>query len=220
MPSHEQTSKICRCGVTSAGVNRLRRSGRWISFSGFVLVAMLFLVPFVTVSCAAPGGYGRAAAGATTNYSGVDLAVGGSPSVDGGLRPPAERQPDELPVQPIATLALLVVIAGAVVVARVRAVRARRLSAAGTAFAAAVLVGSAVASAQALVEARLREQLTTELPAGKTAADFVGVGTGAWLSMVVLALLGGANLFGWWRAGVGSSSASAAARRKKPARPV
>jgi len=86
VPSHEQTSKICRCGVTSAGVNRLRRSGRWISFSGFVLVAMLFLVPFVTVSCAAPGGYGRAAAGATTNYSGVDLAVGGSPSVDGGLR--------------------------------------------------------------------------------------------------------------------------------------
>jgi hypothetical protein len=202
-------------------VNRLRRSGRWVSFSGFVLVAILFLLPFVTVSCAAPGGYGRAAAGATTNYSGVDLAVGGSPAVDGLLRPPAERHTDELPVQPIATLALLVVIAGAVVVALVRAVRARRLSAAGTALAAAVLVGSAVASAQALVEARLREQLTVEMPAGKTAADFVGTGTGAWLCMVVLALLGGANLFGWWRAGVVSaSSGDSLARRKKPARPV
>jgi len=202
-------------------VNRLRRSGRWVSFSGFVLVAVLFLFPFVTVSCAAPGGYGRSAAGATTNYSGVDLAVGGSPAVDGALRPVDQRQPDKLPVQPIATLALLVVVAGAVVVALVRAVRARRLSAAGTAFAAVVLVGSAVASAQALVEARLREQLTVQMPAGRTAADFVGTGSGAWLSMVVLALLGGANLFGWWRAGVASPSSGASpARRKKPARPL
>jgi hypothetical protein len=182
-------------------VGRLRRSGRWFSFSGFVLVALLFLFPFVTVSCAAPGGYGRAAAGATTNYSGLDLATGGSPSVDGALRPPEQRQPDELPVQPIAALGLLAVVAGAVVVAAVRAVRPRRLSAAGTAFAAVVLIGAAVASAQALVEARLREQLTVDMPAGKAAADFVGVGNGAALGMLMLGLLGAANLIGWWRAG-------------------
>jgi len=178
-------------------------------------VALLFLFPFVTVSCAAPGGYGRAAAGATTNYSGLDLAAGGSPSVDGALRPAERRQPDELPVQPVAALALLVVVAGAAVVAVVRAVRPRRISAAGTAFAAAVLVGAAVAGAQALVEVRLREQLTVAMPAGRTAADFVGVGTGAWLSALLLGVLGIGNLIGWWRAGVSPSAASV---RKKPVR--
>jgi hypothetical protein len=199
-------------------VSRLRRSGRWFSFSGFVLVALFFLFPFVTVSCAAPGGYGRAAAGATTNYSGLDLAAGGSPSVDGALRPSEQRQPDDLPVQPIAVLALLAVVAGAVVVAVVRAVRPRRLSAAGTAFAAAVFIGIAVAGAQALVEARLREQLTADMPAGKVAADFVGVGTGALLGMLVLGVLGAGNLIGWWRAGLSGGSVPAGVAPKKPAR--
>jgi hypothetical protein len=199
-------------------VNRLRRSGRWFGFSGFVLVALLFLFPFVTVSCAAPGGYGRAAAGATTNYSGLDLAAGGSPSVDGALRPPEQRKPDDLPVQPTAVLALLAVVAGAVVVAAVRAVRPRRLSAAGTAFVAAVLIGAAVAGAQALVEARLREQLTVDMPAGKAAADFVGVGSGALLGMLVLGVLGAANLIGWWRAGLVRGAVASAAGRKKQAR--
>jgi hypothetical protein len=199
-------------------VNRLRRSGRWFSFSGFVLVALLFLFPFVTVSCSAPGGYGRAAAGATTNYSGLDLAAGGSPSVDGALRPAERRQPDELPVQPVAALALLAVVAGAVVVAVVRAARPRRASAAGTAFAAAVLIGAAVASAQALVEARLREQLTVDMPADRTAADFVGVGGGAWLSVLVLGVLGIGNLIGWWRAGLRSGPVSSVVGRKKPVR--
>lgn len=153
---------------------------------------------------------------ATTNYPGVDLAVGGTPSVDGGLRPVGQRQPDDLPVQPAALLALLTVIAGAVVVALVRAARARRLAAAATALAAAVLVGAAVAGADPLVEARLREQLTVEMPAGKTAADFVGTGSGAWLSMLVLGVLGSANLIGWWR--VPPPAAGALARRKKPVR--
>jgi hypothetical protein len=196
-------------------VGRLRRSGRWISFSGFILVGLLFLFPFVTVSCAAPGGYGRASAGATTNYSGVDLAVGGTPSVDGALRPSDARQPDDLPAQPAAVLALLVVIAGAVVVAVVRAARARRLAVAAAAVLAAVLVGVAVAGAHSLVEARLRAQLTAEMPAGKTAADFVGTGSGAWLSMVVLGVLGLANLIGWWRFG---ADPGVLARRKKAAR--
>jgi hypothetical protein len=178
-------------------------------------VGLLFLFPFVTVSCAAPGGYGRASAGATTNYSGVDLAVGGTPSVDGALRPPDARQPDELPAQPAVLIALLVVLAGAVVVALVRAARARRLAAATSAVLAAVLVGVAVAGVHSLVEARLRAQLTVEMPAGKTAADFVGTGSGAWFSMVVLGVLGLANLIGWWRVRV---DAAAVAQRKKPAR--
>ncbi len=180
-------------------MNQLRRCGRWVSFSGFILVSLLSLSPFVTVSGAAPGGYGRAAPGATTNYSGVDLVVGGEPSVDGALRPPEERKPDDLPAQPAVLLALLTVVAGAVVVALVRAARTRRLSAASTAFAAAVLVAVAVAGAHSIVESRLREQLTVDMPAGKSAADFVGTGGGAWLSMLVLGVLGLANLFGWWR---------------------
>jgi hypothetical protein len=195
-------------------VNRLRRSGRWFSLSGFVLVALLFLLPFVTVTCAAPGGYGRAQAGATTNYSGVDLAVGGAPSVDGTLRPEAQRQPDELPVQPLATLALLTVGAGIAVVGLVGAARARRLSAAGTALLAAVLVGSAVAVARSVVAERLQDQLRVAMPADRTADDFVGTGTGAWLSMLVLGVLGAANLVGWWRAGLPGASSM----RKKPVR--
>jgi hypothetical protein len=197
-------------------MDRLRRSGRWVSMSGFILVGLFFLLPFVTVSCAAPGGYGRAAAGATTTYTGVDLAVGSGPSVDGRLRPAAERRPDGLPAQPVALVALATVAAGAVVIASVRAVRPRRLSAAAVAFFAAVLVLAVVAGARSLVEARLREQLAVEMPAGKTAADFVGTGTGAALALAVLGMLGAANLFGWWR----SRRPDAAVLRKKPARPV
>lgn len=189
---------------------------RWFGFSGFILAGLLFALPFVTVSCAAPGGYGRAAAGATTNYTGVDLAVGGQPSVDGTLRAVPARQRDELPVQPVALLALLTVIAGAVVVTVVHAVRPRRLSAAGTAYAAAVLIVAAVAVAQAIVEARLSEQLTVAMPAGKSAADFVGTGAGALIAVLVLGILGTAYLIGWLRV----RSAVADVVRKKPARPV
>jgi hypothetical protein len=108
------------------------------------------------------------------------------------------------------------VAAGVAVVALVGAARARRLSAAATAFAAAVLVGAAVAVASSAVADRLRDQLTVEMPAGRTAEDFVGTGTGALLSMLVLGVLGAANLIGWWRVGAGSPSSASV--RKKPVR--
>jgi hypothetical protein len=213
-------------------VGGFRRAGRWFSFSGFVVAGALFALPFVTVSCEAPGGYGRAEAGATTDYTGFDLALGDEPSVDGTERPPSEQQPDRLPVQPVAVLALLAVAAGAAVVGLVRAVRVRRLAAAGTAFVAAALVGSALLAAQSIVESRLREQLTVDMPAGRTAGDFVAMGGGGWLCIVTLGILTAGNLAGWVLARrgaglvegassvVGPPRDAARARRKKPARPV
>jgi hypothetical protein len=194
---------------------RVPRVGRGLGFTGFVVAGLCFLLPFVTVSCEAPGGYGRAGAGATTNYTGLDLATGASPSVDGGLRPAAQRRPDDLPAQPAAMLALAAVAAGAAVVALVGAVRVRRLSAAGTAFAAACLVGIAVAGANALVESRLREQLTVPMPTNRMAGDFVATGRGAWLCLGLLGVLFAVNLAGWWRA-----RKPVPGPRKKRARPA
>ena len=105
-------------------------------------------------------------------------------------------------------------ITGYAVVGLVGAARARRLSAAGTALLAAVLVGSAVAVARSVVAERLQDQLRVAMPADRTADDFVGTGTGAWLSMLVLGVLGAANLVGWWRAGLPGASSM----RKKPVR--
>jgi hypothetical protein len=186
--------------------------------TGFLLAGLCFVLPFVTVSCDAPGGYGRAAAGASTAYSGIDLAVGGQPDVDGALRPPAARQPDRLPVQPLALAGLLLVLAGAVVVGTVRAARTRRGTAGVLAVAGAAAVAAAVTTAQAVVETRLVEQLTVPMPAGHRAGDYVATGRGAGLCLTLLAVLGVLNLAGWWRARRSGLGGAAPAWRKRVAR--
>jgi hypothetical protein len=104
--------------VSIAGQTRWHRIVRWVS-SGIIGVALAcFLLPFVSVSCAAPRGYGSGGGGVTVAYSGVTLAAGGEPRVSPGNRPldpaasPAE---DHAEAQPLLAAGLILVIAALVV---------------------------------------------------------------------------------------------------------
>ena len=146
--------------------------------ASFALALLLFLLPFLSVSCDAPGGYGRMTAGGTTSYSGLDLAIGSSPAVDDDhVRPAAEQQADNLGVQPLILVAALATLGALVVVV------ARRRSIAGPALgalAAALLVIGLVFARSSLVD-RVGVQAADAFPQGKSASDYVSVDLGFWL---------------------------------------
>ena len=170
----------------------LRRLVRAGTPAGLVLVCLCFLLPFVTVSCAAPGGFGRAAPGGASSYTGVDLVTGGAPTVTADrLRPAQQRREDRLPPQLLA-LAVLGCAAAGLGLAAARDVRLRR---SGVLLAAGVGVVLHLANqytVEMLLAARVREQLTVPMPAGKTAEDFVqtGPGFGAVLLLLVIVAVG------------------------------
>lgn len=170
----------------------LGRVARVLSPAGFVLVGLCFLLPFAAVSCDAPGGFGRAAPGGSTTYTGFDLATGGEPAVTADrVRPLQEQRDDRLAPQVLAWVVLGLSAAGL----GLAAVRDRRVRRAGVAVF-AVLAGVAHLANQytveALLAARLREQLTAPMPAGKSAEDFVqtGPGFGAVLLLVAAIAVG------------------------------
>jgi hypothetical protein len=92
---------------------------RGLTPAGFVLVALCFLLPFAAVPCDAPGGFSRAAApGGTTTCTGVDLAVGGAPTVTADrVRAPDQQREDRLPPQVLALAVLGLALAGATLTA-------------------------------------------------------------------------------------------------------
>ena len=166
-----------------SGIRRVARVGSPVTLA-FAFV--LFLLPFLSVSCDSPGGYGRTKAGGTTTYTGLDLAVGSSPKVDDEhLRPTAEQQSDDLGVQPLVALAALGILA-AILLAVLPAHR-RRMSVLLAALSAALLaVGTLVARAT-LVD-RVAEQATLPYPAGKSAGDYVKWGIGFWIVFGLIVL--------------------------------
>ncbi len=158
------------------------------------LAFILFLLPFLSVSCDAPGGYGRTSGGGTTTYTGLDLATGSSPSVDDEhLGPAAEQQSDDLGAQPLVAGAAVLTLA-AIVVPFVSAAR-RRLSALLAGLSAALLaVGILIARAR-LVD-RVAEQATAPFPNGKSAGDYVKWGIGFWLVFGLMVVGGAFGLIG------------------------
>src|SRR5262249_46073561 len=87
----------------------------WISAALFLLVVLCFALPFASTSCSVPGGFGRGAAGSSTVYRGLDIALDAVPAVnppDKPTRPEALPNDGQLGFQPLALLALLVAIAG------------------------------------------------------------------------------------------------------------
>jgi hypothetical protein len=180
----------------------LRRAGRWFSPTALVLVGLCFLLPFATVSCDAPGGYGRAAPGGTTTYTGVDLILGGEPAVSppDKIVPSAQARPARLGPAPAAGVVLLLVLAGiGFATSRAQQPRTRRASV-------AVLAGTAATALlvnQALVEStlavRLAERLAVALPAGKSLRDYVHTGIGFGLALSLLFVVTIVNAVGWWR---------------------
>lgn len=176
------------------------RWGRVFSPAGLVLAGVLFMAPFLTVSCDAPGGYGRAAPGGTTTYTGWDLAVGGTPEVSEERLLPVERRRDDvLPPQPLAGAVLVLVVIGGLVAVGVGRARTRRGVVAAVAAVAALFLLVNQATVRVLVEERLREQLSGPLPAGKEIGDFVHDQGGFVFSLLALVLVALGNLAGWVR---------------------
>jgi hypothetical protein len=165
-----------------------------------VLAGLFMVMPFVAVSCDAPGGFGRAAPGGTTTYTGVDLVTGGHPTVapPDRLRAVAARRDDGLGAQPLAVAATLLIVAG-IAAARVSPAIRRRAAVAQVALAAAVFLIADQVTVRALLESRLREQLTVPMPAGKRAGDYVHDQPGFWLSLAALLAVALANGIGWFR---------------------
>ena len=179
----------------------LRTVTRWLTPTGYTLAVLCFLLPFVSVSCDAPGGYGRVVPGGTTSYTGLDLATGGAPTIDDRtLRPAAQRRDDRLNPQPLAVVALVVLLVAVGSAAGLRAVRLRRGVAALAGLLAAVLLLANQAVAESAVEDRLTAQLTVPLPAGKAATDYVQTGSGFGFALILTGLLVVGNAIGWWRA--------------------
>jgi len=175
----------------------LHRRARWLSLTGFLLVAFCFLLPFVAVACDAPGGFGRVQPGGSTTYTGFDLVTGDRPDVTvDRLRPPAQRRDDRLGPQPLAIAAAVLVAAGAVTAVALSRRRVRRATGAALGAAAAVFLVANQATAVALLTLRLREQLTVPMPPGREAGDYVRTGNGFWLALILLATIAAANTAG------------------------
>ena len=150
----------------------LRRAGRWFNPTTLVLAGLCFTLPFVSVACDTPGGFGKATQGGTTTYTGVDVITGDEPEVTptANVRPPAQWRDDRLPPQPIATIVVLLIVAGAVVTVVASDARVRRASATAFAAGAAVLLVMNQALVESALVGMVGEQVST-LPAGKTARD-------------------------------------------------
>ena len=169
----------------------LHRLARFGSPAILAAALLLFLLPFMVVSCDIPGGYGRMSPGGTTSYSGVNLAIGSSPSIDEErLRPAAEQEPDGLGAQPLMTLA-----AAGLLVALALAVMARWVPAAAVATASAVALVIGLLVARSSLVDHVARQAAAPLPAGKTAGDYVVIANGFWLS-VGLTVVGAALCVG------------------------
>jgi xanthine/uracil permease len=126
-----------------------QRVNRVLSPALLVLALGAFLMPFVSISCSVPAGYGSAGGGATSTYSLLTLATGGVPSVEypnadrGGLPPATDGRAfeDYVPSQPAAAAALGLATAALVVALAVR--RRREGWLAALALLAAIAVGVA-----------------------------------------------------------------------------
>jgi hypothetical protein len=184
----------------------IRKAGRFFNPVTLFLAGLCFLLPFVTVACDTPGGYGRAAPGGSSTYTGLDLAVGGQPDVTPDkVRPLPAGEKDELPPQPAAAVVLVLIVAAIGIGIRSTSPYVRRASVAAL----AGVAGTALLVNQALVEAELTLRVSDHLsrlvqagekiPADKTAHDYVQTGQGFGFCLLLLLVVLVVNAIGWWR---------------------
>lgn len=172
--------------------------GRWFRPTGFVVAAFFLLLPFVTVSCDVPGGYGRAAPGGTTTYTGVHLLTGDPPDIS----PPdkvREGTDQRLDPQPLMLVVVLLLGAGVVVAVAVQNRMVRRAVATVLSGLAAIGLLANQITVEALLRERLRAQVTQPLPADKEIADYVHNQPGFWLCLATLVFMVMLNGVGWFR---------------------
>ncbi len=199
-----------RNGGTRLRAVKFQRLGRAFGPGAFVLAGFLLAAPFVTVSCDAPGGYGRSAPGGTTSYTGFDLVTGARPTVTGGhLRPVDHIQDDTIGPQPLAIFLLALLVAGAVTAIVLAEPRRRRGAVTVIAGVAAGVLLLNQAIVQHAVEQKLVRQLTVPMPVGHTAKDYVHASAGFLWCLLVLVVLTVTNLIVWRRSRTRSPDAVA-----------
>ncbi len=158
---------------------------RLLSPAGFGLVPLMFLLPFLTVSC------GEADKIKST-FTGIDLVVGGSPDIVGpGVDAEVEKElialfSDHFDLEPLMLLATLAVLAG-MIAGLIRERLARHGVGTGLAVLAGALIVSAIMRAPARVDAALSALDTTRTPS--VPASGVETRYGFWLALGLLALL-------------------------------
>jgi hypothetical protein len=129
-----------RASVNTSAAPLSERIAKRLSPYALAIAMLLFLIPFVSVSCATPAGYGSMGGGVTAKYNGLDLAMGGLPTLEvaeNAKDPGPPTAEDGIPMQPLFTLTLLFV--AAAFVAAVRAREQRAIAVLG-------LAGAAIAS--------------------------------------------------------------------------
>lgn len=193
---------LVRPGYPPAFVSLLPRL---VSPAGFVLALLLFLFPFVAVSCEAPG-----LGSIEVSYTGADLATGGDPSVetvgDFGREAGDPVQDNENPPDPgarlLAILTLLLIFTG-LAVSFLPTARLRLVGAVSAAALAGVMLVVTESVAQSNLESSLIETARQEASAPgeepftltkSIADDMVEPRVGFWLTLIVLALVLLANL--------------------------
>ena len=162
--------------------------GRLLSPAGFGLVVLLFLLPFLSVSC----GSGEETAVGT--FTGIDMVVGGEPDLVVSSMTDEEAQEaqrgivamfrDQIDLEPLALLAGLVLLA-AMAAGLVRERMARHGLAVGLAVLATALLSGAVVRSMSRIDEALRS-ISEEPSAGGYEVD---LRYGFWLCVAVLGVL-------------------------------
>lgn len=107
------SSKDTILDLASLSTSRPRLSERIairVSPLTLAVALLVFVVPFASVSCATPSGYGSMGGGVTARYSGLDLALGGLPTLEAAQNVPPPGPPtedDAVPPQPLFAIALV-----------------------------------------------------------------------------------------------------------------
>ncbi|MBX6749960.1 MAG: hypothetical protein IRY85_09895 [Micromonosporaceae bacterium] len=172
-------------------------ANRLLSPAGFGLALLLFLLPFVTVSCDATAD--EVPYTVEYAFTGLDLVTGGSPEIS-GVVPDDDGSPmtvsgasdDGLfaeqvgrPVQPLAVAAALALVAG-LAAGLVLPVALRGRVSGALALAAVTLL---VVEVLAVAPARAAEELTEAFPDDPTLATHTTPAIGFYLTLVVLLAL-------------------------------
>jgi hypothetical protein len=177
---------------------------RWAS-SGIIGLALacFLLLPFVSVSCAAPRGFGSGGGGVTTSYTGVTLATGGEPRVSPANRPldpAASTAEDHVQPQLLVAGGLVLVIA-AFIFGFTANYRRRNVTVGALAILAALstLVGTLrfrahLNDAMASKLARVSPDALANFAAKHGRDSLVQVTNTVWLVAVLLLLAAGINL--------------------------
>jgi hypothetical protein len=172
---------------------------RLLSPAGFLLVAMCFLLPFVTVSCE------MGTVDATATYTGTDLVGGGVPdrtipvepelgrTDSGSVTLPELTGGDEQPiaVQPLAVIAMGLLVLGIAAAALPQAGPRAALAAGLAAVAALVLIVGQLVAKQWLTT-KLAAALHDSGVAGKP-SDMIHTRYGFWVTLALLAAVAAGN---------------------------